>query len=88
MNKRRSVFQLLIFSAVAILVICTIVFFKHATARPVPGSPEDSLYQTTHGPIAVPDTTFSDSLPLSFPDSLPNDSALLDSLMRMGYTNK
>lgn len=88
MNKRRSVFQLSLFIALVLLIVAGIVFFKHAAARPEPGSVEDSIYQATHGPIAVPDTTLSDTTFLAPIDSLPTDSTLLDSLMRMGYAQQ
>lgn len=70
---------ILLLAAAGILLLGLIIFFKHKSDRPLPDPDADSVYQSTHGPIAVPDTTLDETLLPQTTDttySLPADSVL------------
>lgn len=51
----------IVFVLIAIVGIVGISFLKYLTARPQSGTQADSLYQILRSPIAVPDTTLTDT---------------------------
>src|SRR3712207_2654296 len=79
-NQDKSPRLLILLLAVAgILFLGLIIFFKHKSDRPMPDTDADSVYQSTHGPIAVPDTTLDETLLPATTDttySQPADSVL------------